>query len=398
MLYVAIAGYGVVGGGAAELLRRDAALIAQNAGQEICLKYILVRHDYPDDPFSDVMVRDFSVIENDPEVSVLIETIGGCGAALDYCRRALKKGKSVVTANKQMVAEHGLELLELAKANGCNFLFEASVGGGIPVLHPLSRCLGANEIEAVSGILNGTTNYILTQMLENGTDYSAALRDAQSRGYAEADPTADVEGIDAGRKACILADLAFGREIPPSAVSMEGISKITALDAAFAAAAGMKIRLLGRAVRRDGGLFVFVAPHFVPQGQLMASVSGVYNAVEVQGSAVGTVLFYGPGAGRYPTASAVVGDVIDIARNPHRAQPCGWTDGGAELLRPTDEFPARFYFRTRAPRETVEQALGQIGWLPDQDGVHGGITAVTTKRALVQSGLPLDAAWPVKDS
>lgn len=398
MIKVAIAGYGVVGGGAAALLRKHAETITKNAGQAIELKYILVRHDYPDDPCRDVMVQDFSVIENDPEVSVLIETIGGCGAALDYCRRALRAGKSVVTANKQMVAEHGLELLALAKANGCNFLFEASVGGGIPVLNPLTRCLGANVLEEVSGILNGTTNYILTQMLENGTSYDAALCDAQARGYAEADPTADVEGIDAGRKACILADLAFGKNVPPAAISMEGISKITAVDAAFAAAAGMKIKLLGRAVRRGEKLYVFVAPHFIPQQQMLAATAGVYNAVEVRGSAVGTVLFYGPGAGRYPTASAVIGDVIDIARNPGRTQPCGWTDGGEALLGAAEDFEAPYYIRTRAPREQIEPQLGSVRWLPEQDGVNGGITAATTKRKLMQSGAPLDAAWPVKES
>lgn len=398
MIKVAIAGYGVVGGGAAALLRKHAETITKNAGQAIELKYILVRHDYPDDPCRDVMVQDFSVIENDQEVSVLIETIGGCGAALDYCCRALRAGKSVVTANKQMVAEHGLELLALAKANGCNFLFEASVGGGIPVLNPLTRCLGANELEEVSGILNGTTNYILTQMLENGTSYDAALCDAQARGYAEADPTADVEGIDAGRKACILADLAFGKNVPPAAISMEGISKITAVDAAFAAAAGMKIKLLGRAVRRGEKLYVFVAPHFIPQQQMLAATAGVYNAVEVRGSAVGTVLFYGPGAGRYPTASAVIGDVIDIARNPGRTQPCGWTDGGETLLGAAEDFEAPYYIRTRAPREQIESQLGLVRWLPEQDGVNGGITAATTKRKLMQSGAPLDAAWPVKES
>ena len=396
MQKIAIAGYGTVGGGVADILRRNAAKIAESAGEPVELKYILVRHDYPNDPFRSFMTQDFSVIESDPEVTVLVETIGGCGAALEYCTRALKAGKSVVTANKQLVAEHGAALLQLAQAHGVNFLFEASVAGGIPVLHPLSRCLGANMLTEVSGILNGTTNYILTQMLENGQSYDAALADAQRLGYAEADPSADVEGIDAGRKACILADLAFGENVSPKSVPMEGITKITAADAAFAAAGGMKLRLLGRAIRRENGLFVFVSPHFVPESQLLAGVGGVNNAVEVKGSEVGTVQFAGPGAGRYPTASAVLGDVIDIVKNPGRPQPCGWAAEEAELADPSD-FTAQWFVRTREARDTVEAQLGAVRWLPDQQGFHGGFTAPLPRGRLSQCGPMLDAYWPLKD-
>ena len=396
MQKIAIAGYGTVGGGVADILRRNAAKIAESAGEPVELKYILVRHDYPGDPFRSFMTQDFSVIEADPEITVLVETIGGCGAALEYCTRALKAGKSVVTANKQLVAEHGAALLQLAQAHGANFLFEASVAGGIPVLHPLSRCLGANVLTEVSGILNGTTNYILTQMLENGQSYDAALTDAQRLGYAEADPSADVEGIDAGRKACILADLAFGENVSPKSVPMEGITKITAADAAFATAGGMKLRLLGRAIRRENGLFVFVSPHFVPENQRLAGVGGVNNAVEVKGSEVGTVQFAGPGAGRYPTASAVLGDVIDIVKNPRRPQPCLWHAEEAVLADPSG-FTAQWFVRTREAREAVEAQLGAVRWLPDQQGFHGGFTAALPRRRLSQCGPMLDAFWPVKD-
>ena len=394
MQKIAIAGYGTVGGGVAEILRRNAAKIAESAGEPVELKYILVRRDFPGDPFEKEMVRDFSVIESDPEVTILVETIGGCGAALEYCTRALKAGKSVVTANKQLIAEHGAELLALAKANGVSLLFEASVGGGIPVLHPLSQCLGANEIYEVRGILNGTTNFILTQMLEYGQSYEAALRDAQTRGYAEQDPTADVEGIDAGRKVCILADMMFGKNVDPSRVRMTGISAITAEDAAFAEAAGMKLRLLGRAVRQGQALTVFVSPHFIAGTQPLAPVSGVLNAVEVLGSSVGAVMFSGPGAGGPATASAVLADVIDIVRNPGRSQPVSWPAEPAALCDP-EEFESPFFFRTRLSKEACEQALGPVRWLPDAGAFHGGFTQKTTRRALRASGLVLDAVWPL---
>ena len=394
MKKLAILGPGVVGGSCAEILLRDADLLERNAGEQLELSYVLARRALPDRPYKDKVVTDFSVIEHDADVFLVIETIGGCGAALEYVRRALAAGKHVVTANKQLIAEHGAELLALAKANGVSLLFEASVGGGIPVLHPLSQCLGANEIYEVRGILNGTTNFILTQMLEHGQSYEAALRDAQTRGYAEQDPTADIEGIDAGRKVCILADMMFSKNVDPSRVRMTGISAITAEDAAFAEAAGMKLRLLGRAVRQGQALTVFVSPHFIAGTQPLAPISGVLNAVEVLGSSVGAVLFSGPGAGGPATASAVLADVIDIVRNPGRSQPVSWPAEPAALCDP-EEFESPFFFRTRLPKEACEQALGPVRWLPDAGAFHGGFTQKTTRRALRASGLALDAVWPV---
>ena len=394
MKKLAILGPGTVGGSCAEILLRDAAILEKNAGGRLVLSYVLARHDMPGKPFRDRLVTDFSVIERDPEVFLVIETIGGCGAALDYVRRSLAAGKHVVTANKQLVAEHGAALLQLAKDNGVSFLFEASVGGGIPVLHPISQCLGANEIYEVRGILSGTTNFILTQMLAHGQSYEAALRDAQKRGYAEQDPTADVEGIDAGRKICILADMMFGRNVDPSRISMTGISAITAEDAAFAEAAGMKLRLLGRAIRQGQALTVFVSPHFIAASQPLAPVSGVLNAVEALGSSVGAVMFSGPGAGGPATASAVLADVIDIVRNPGRSQPVSWSAEPAALLDP-EELEASFFFRTKLPKEACEQALDPARWLPDVGAFHGGFTEKTTRKALRASGLRLDAVWPV---
>ena len=330
MKQIAIAGLGVVGGGVADLLVNHAAVIEKNAGEEVRLKAVFTRTKKPDSPFASYFVSDFSEIEKDPEIDLVVETIGGCSVALDVVTRALKAGKHVVTANKQLVAEHGLELFALAKANGVNFLFEASVAGGIPVLNPLTRCLGANEITEVSGILNGTTNYILTQMLENGESYADALANAQRLGYAEADPTADIEGIDACRKACILADLLFGKHTDPNKVFTQGITRITAADVEAAGLVGCNIKLIGQARRMaDGKILCMVTPALLRKEHCMAEVNDVFNAVMVHGNGVGDVMFYGRGAGDLPTASAVLSDVIEIVRGGCRnAGIIGWTDEG----------------------------------------------------------------------
>lgn len=396
MKQIAILGPGTVGGGVAEILMKNADTVAASAGEEIGLKYAVARREMPDCPCAEKIVQDFSVIERDPEVWLVVETIGGCGAALDMVRRSLQAGKHVVTANKQLIAEHGVELFQLARENRVNLLFEASVGGGIPVLNPMTRCLGANHITSVSGILNGTTNYILTQMLENGESYDAALRAAQEKGYAEADPTADVEGIDAARKTCILAGLAFGKNVDPADIHVEGITKVTAADAAFAAAGGMKIKLLGRAMRQDEKLYCFVSPHFVPAGKILAAAGGVGNAVAVVGDMVGEVTFCGPGAGRYPTASAVVADIIDIARHPGREQPAGWAAADEKPVCYHD-FSARWYVRTKEAKADVEAKLGAVAWLPEQGDWHGDVTGVLPRRALKDSGLALSASWPILD-
>ena len=276
-----------------------------------------------------------------------------------------------------------MELFALAKANGVNFLFEASVAGGIPVLNPLTRCLGANEITEVSGILNGTTNYILTQMLENGESYADALSNAQRLGYAEVDPTADVEGIDAARKSCILSGLAFGKNVSPDDIHVEGISKVDALDAQFAEAGGMKIKLLGRTLVQNGKRFCFVSPHLVKSSALLAGVNDVFNAVCVRGSAVGEVLFAGPGAGRYPTASAVVGDIIDIVKNPGRMQPAGW-EACAE--------------KPAVPRAVLHPRSGKRkrgdGAAARQDHVASRARRVSRRRNLAHRGRPRNRRKP----
>ena len=395
MAKIAILGFGTVGSGVLEVVRRNTASIARRVGEPVEVKYILDVRDFSTSPDAALFTDSIDTILNDPEIKVVVETIGGSTVALDFVSRALKAGKHVVTANKQLIAEHGLELFALAKANGVNILFEASVAGGIPVLNPLTRCLGANEITEVSGILNGTTNYILTQMLENGESYADALSNAQRLGYAEADPTADVEGIDAARKSCILSGLAFGKNVSPEDIHVEGISKVDALDAAFAESGGMKIKLLGRTLLQNGKRFCFVSPHFIKASALLAGVNGVFNAVCVRASEVGEVLFAGPGAGRYPTASAVVGDIIDIVKNPGRVQPAGW-DACNEAPASFSQFHARFYVRVpEADRAALEQQLGKISWLPARAGFIAGITAPIEAGKVLSGGIQPASAWPI---
>ena len=346
MVNVAILGFGVVGSGVAEVLATNGPHIDQKVDDLIRLKYILDVRDFPDSPFADKVVHDFSVIENDPEVSIVVETIGGARAALDFTRRALRAGKSVVTSNKELVAEHGCELLKLAAEQGVSYLFEASVGGGIPILRPLNQCLAANEIEEITGILNGTTNYILTRMIRGGLSFDAALKEAQANGYAEQDPTADIEGHDACRKICILASLAFGRHIYPRQVPAEGITGVTLSDVAWAEACGKKLKLLGRAIRQaDGRVCAYVSPHLVDVENPLAGVEDVFNAIAVKGNAIGDVMFYGRGAGKLPTASAVVADVIDAAKHRDEKKRVFWAEGGEDTTVSPDGLASAWYVR-----------------------------------------------------
>ena len=343
MAKIAILGLGVVGSGTAEVLRLNRARIAAEAREDIEVKYILARGEHRESEFRDLVIHDFSIIENDPEVSVVAECIGGAGAAFDYCSRALRAGKSVVTSNKELIAERGLELQALAKEKRASLLFEAAVGGGIPIIRPLADSLTGNRIEEIYGILNGTTNYILTQMLQCSQSFDSALREAQALGYAEADPSADVDGIDACRKICILADLAFGENVRPADVPTEGIRDISLEDARFAETMGYSIKLLGRAERMGTGRCVYVAPHLVPSRELLANVNGVMNGVALRANAVGECFFYGPGAGKLPTASAVVSDIIDAVRRASDAKFITWGEGHAPVS--PEELPSRFYVR-----------------------------------------------------
>ena len=384
MIQIAILGLGTVGTGVARVVAENARQIERKLGEPLQVKSILVRH-FKDGPYRQLMTDDFRRIEEDESIRVVVETIGGVDAAYEYTGRALEAGKHVVTANKQLVAERGFELLALAKKKNVSYLFEASVGGGIPILHPLTQCMAANRIDEVYGILNGTSNYILTRMVRTGAFFTDALREAQAKGYAEADPTADVEGVDAGRKICILADLAFGHQVEPERVPMEGIRKLSLRDVRIAQRAGYRIKLLGRAVRLPGGgRTAYVAPHLISEENPVASVEDVFNAVVVRGNATGEVMFYGRGAGELPTASACVADVMECLQSSARREEIGWsseTDGFEDPA----ELKTRYYFRIEGSLTDAAMAFGQVEVL-SEDGETAFLTdSISGTDALRQS-------------
>ena len=361
MVNVASLGFGTVGSGVAEVLTMNRALIDQRTRQQVRLKYILDVREFPDSPYKDFFVKDFSIIENDPDVDIVVETIGGATVALDFTRRALAAGKSVVSSNKELVATHGYDLLQLAKENGVSYLFEASVGGGIPVLRPLTNCLAGNEIQQVCGILNGTTNYILTRMIRAGLSFEQALKEAQDNGYAERDPSADIEGHDACRKICILAALSFGNHIYPDQVPTQGITAITLADVDYANSCGYKIKLLGRALHMDGNkVCAYVAPHLVSGSDPLSGVEDVFNAIKITGNAVGDAMFYGRGAGKLPTASAVVGDIADIAKDVKTRKCNEWGPGSKDLVQSPDSLTFRWYVRANGTLDQARSLCGEI--------------------------------------
>ena len=370
MIHAAVLGYGTVGSGVVELIHMNRDHIAQKLEQELNVKYILDIREFPQSPFADRFVKSFDVIENDPSVKVVAEVIGGVTFAYDYTVRALKAGKSVVTSNKELVAQKGHELLALAKKHNVNYFFEASVGGGIPIIRPMHRCMAANELTEVYGILNGTTNYILTKMIEDGESFADALKEAQMLGYAEADPTADVEGLDACRKICILASLAFGHHVYPKDVRAEGITGIASEDVAIAQENGFAVKLIGQARRRaDGRYRVLVSPALVPADCLLSQMRDVFNGVLLRGNAVGDLFFSGRGAGKLPTASAVVADILDAAKHFEYLKGWGWQEEtpGA-VLRPEEEEDA-WFVRVRNTRDEVLSVCPDADLVWDQNGV-----------------------------
>lgn len=363
---VAVMGYGTVGSGVAEVIDTHKDVISKRSGGiELEVAKILDLRDFPGDKHEGELTKDFNEILNDPEIMVVAETMGGINPAYDFTMKLLKAGKSVVTSNKELVAQKGLELLETAKEYGTNYLFEASVGGGIPIIRPMSQCLAANHIEGIAGILNGTTNFILTKMIEDDMSFDDALKLAQENGYAEKDPTADIEGHDACRKVCILASLAFGKHVYPFQVETEGISNITLEDVSYIHSANGVIKLLGQIKYIDeNNIAAFVSPAVVYNGSQLASVRDVFNAILVRGDAVGDVCFYGRGAGKLPTASAVVADMVDCAKHVDRRKVFGWGPGEEDYVvdyKTQLEMP--FYVRAKLSESEVLSMFSDVKFL-----------------------------------
>ena len=358
MINVAIMGHGVVGSGTAEILINHPERAEKAAHTAVNVKYILDLRDFPELSYSDKFVKDFNIILNDDSIKVVAEVMGGINPAYDFVKKCLEKGKSVVTSNKELVAAKGAELLKIAAENNANFLFEASVGGGIPVLRPISQCLAANEITEISGILNGTTNYILNKMIVENMDFDSALALAQKKGFAEKNPAADIEGHDACRKICILAALAFGKHVYPEQVKTEGITDITLDDAEYADSFGCTIKLIGHAKRLGNGkITASVRPTLVSRDCILSDVNGVFNAIMIKGDETGNVMFYGKGAGKLATASAVVADMLDSIEHKDKRRRIFWGDGSKNLLRPLDTLQSAWYVRFKGAQKDVEELL-----------------------------------------
>ncbi len=359
MVNVAVLGYGTVGSGVVEVLGRNAKVLEKNAGEEINLKYVLDLKEFPGTPIEKKVVHDFNIILNDDEVSVIVEVMGGVNPAYSFVKSALLKGKSVCTSNKELVAKHGAELLGIAAQKNVNFFFEASVAGGIPIIRPLEQCITADEILEVSGILNGTTNFMLTKMEKEGASYDGVLKEAQKLGYAERNPEADVEGFDAGRKIAILSSIVCRKQVDFENVYTEGITGVTAEDFAYAAKLGVTIKLVAKSCVTADGMYVMVTPRMLRYGKPLASVHDVVNAVCVKGNMLGDVMFYGAGAGKLPTASAVVSDIVDAVRHAGEYTDNGWSQEKQELIS-IDEVENCFYVRMEGKASEKEEELKKL--------------------------------------
>ena len=376
---IAILGFGVVGSGVAEVIKNNSDSILKNSNVSLKVARILDIRDFSGNEYENIITKNFDDILNDDSIGIVVETMGGVKPAFDFVLACLNKGKHVVSSNKELVATKGYELLEAAKKNNVNFLFEASVGGGIPIIRPMSRCLAGNRISEVAGILNGTSNFILTKMIMDGMSFDDALKLAQDKGYAEKDPTADVEGLDAMRKICILASLAFGYHVYPDGVYSEGISKITLEDVAFAASYDSVIKLIAMTKKlSDDKALVMVSPRLVKNESMLSGVNGVFNACLVRGDATGDVLMYGKGAGSLATASAVVGDVIDCASYCEERKFFGWDDKKEDYLADYLECETALYVRASgADKAEIEKAFGEVTFLSRENQGADEIAFVT---------------------
>ncbi|HHU71025.1 MAG TPA: homoserine dehydrogenase [Clostridiales bacterium] len=380
MINIAVLGYGTIGSGVVEVLNTNRESITKRAGNELNVKYVLDRREFPGDPIMEKLVQDINIILDDPEIKIVVEVMGGVEPAFTFVKSALLKGKSVITSNKELVAKHGAELLKIAKEGEINFLFEASVGGGIPIIRPLNQSLTADEIVEITGILNGTTNYVLSKMSEEGLDFETALKNAQEMGYAERDPSADVEGHDSCRKIAILSSLAYGMQVDFEDIYTEGIENITDTDIKYAKAMDARIKLFATSVRGDDDqVYAMVAPMMIKANHPLYSVNDVFNGIFVEGNVIGDVMFYGSGAGKLPTASAVVADVVDAAK--HMTKNI-WTIWSSKKLVLTDINEVKHRFFIRVPNnlngvlEEAKALLGEVEEVKAQ-GVEGEIGLLT---------------------
>lgn len=386
MIQIAVLGYGTVGSGVVEVINTNHSSINKKAGEEINIKYVLDLRDFPGAPVQEKIVHDFDIILNDPEIKIIAEVMGGVEPAYTFTKKALLAGKSVCTSNKELVARHGPELLQIARERNINYLFEASCGGGIPIIRPLNSSLTADEIDEIAGILNGTTNYILTEMFEKGSDFADVLKDAQQKGYAERNPEADVEGYDACRKIAILSSLAFGEHVDFEEIYTEGITGITAADIQYVKKMGKTIKLLAYSRKVDESFYAMVAPEIVGVNDPLYSVNGVFNAIFVHGNVLGDAMFYGSGAGKLPTASAVVADIVDEAKHLHRNIMSFWSSSKLQLTDISNsekQFFVRVKGNPEADLEKVEKIFGKAEAivLPELKGEFGFITEVMSEAA-----------------
>lgn len=381
MVNVAVLGYGTVGSGVVEVIRTNQEVINQRVGETLNLKYVLDLRDFPGDPVQEIITHDFEEIVQDKEVDIVVEVMGGIEPAYTFVKRSLEAGKSVATSNKALVAKHGAELLKIAKEKNVNFLFEASVGGGIPILRPLHSSLTGDVVEEITGILNGTTNYMLTKMFYEGANYDEVLKEAQDNGYAERNPEADVEGYDACRKIAILASIISGKQVDFEDIYCEGITKITADDMKYAKEMGMTIKLLATCKREGDKICAMVSPCLLHKSHPLFNIDGVFNSIFVHGNMLGDAMFYGSGAGKLPTASAVVGDIGEEAKNPGRNLGVMWSEEKLEL-EGKEELKRRFFVRMKGSPEVVKGKLaadfGEIEFvnIEGMQGEFGFVTAL----------------------
>lgn len=393
MINVGVLGYGTVGSGVVEIIQKNHDIIAKRVGKQVQMKYVLDLRDFPGDPVEDILVHDFEIIKNDPDVQIVVETMGGEHPAYEFVKACLEAGKSVCTSNKALVAAYGPELLQIAADKNVNFMFEASVGGGIPIIRPLKTSLAPDEIEEISGILNGTTNYILTEMTEKGSAFDTVLKDAQDKGYAEKDPTADIEGYDTCRKIAILTSLAYGKQLDYEDIYTEGITKITDRDICYARKLGAKIKIFGSSRRIGDQVSAMVAPKLITADHPLYSVDDVFNAILVKGNMVGDVMFYGQGAGKLATASAVVSDVMDCARHQGINIDTLWEPEKLNLM-PVDDVKNRFFVRVSGtPAENEVKVASAFGDVTAVDAgyadEYGFVTDYMTESAYAEAAKSL---------